>query len=164
MSGSTNRLEQVKKFQIGGISIVCFIVVVAVSLTYYQFIFLPAYNAKPVVADIVLHPPQAVQITIDTGSSQPSQTHNFGPKAATGALGVSNKIVWTNTDSVPHSVSTDNNYVDPTNGKFDSISTIGLIPPKGTYTFTFTQPGDYLYHCTPHPWMTGKITITKSFS
>ena len=162
--GSTNRLEEVKKFQIGCISIVCFIVVVAVSLTYYQFIFLPAYNAKPVVADNILHPAKAVQVTIDSGSSQQSQTHNFEPKQTTGALGVSNKIVWTNTDSVPHSVTTDNNYVDPTNGKFDSISTIGLIPPKGTYTFTFTQPGDYLYHCTPHPWMTGKITITKSFS
>ncbi len=154
-------MEQVKKSQIGGISIVCFIVVVVASLSYYQFLFLPAYNAKPVVADIILHPPQTTKVSIDPGSSQESQTHNFEPKQLTGTLGVSNKVVWTNTDSVPHSVTTDNNYVDPTNGKFDSISTIGLIPPKGTYTFTFTQPGEYSYHCTPHPWMKGKITITK---
>ncbi len=157
-------MEQVKKYQIGGISIVCFIVVVVVSLSYYQFLFLPAYNAKPVVADNVLHPPQSVHVSIDTGSSQPAQTHNFEPKQSKGSLGVSNKIVWTNVDSVPHSVTTDNNYVDPVNGKFNSITTIGLIPPKGTYTFTFTQPGEYLYHCEPHPWMTGKITITKDFS
>jgi plastocyanin len=157
-------LEQVKKYQIGGISIVSFIVVVVVSLSYYQFLFVPAYNAKPVVADNVLHPPQTVKVSIDAGSSQPAQTHNFEPKQSKGTLGVSNKIVWTNTDSVPHSVSTDNNYVDPVNGKFNSITTIGLIPPKGTYTFTFTQPGEYLYHCEPHPWMTGKVTITKDFS
>ncbi|HXS60442.1 MAG TPA: plastocyanin/azurin family copper-binding protein [Candidatus Sulfopaludibacter sp.] len=157
-------MEQVKKSQIGGISIVCFIVVVVASLSYYQFLFLPAYNAKPVVAGIILHPPQTTKVTIDPGSSQESQTHNFEPKQLTAALGVSNKFVWTNTDSVPHSVTSDSNYVDPINGKFDSISTIGLIPPKGTYTFTFTQPGEYSYHCTPHPWMKGKITVTKSFS
>jgi plastocyanin len=156
-------LEHVKQSQLGGISIVCFIVVVVVSLSYYQFLFTPAFNAKPVVAAIILHPPQTIQIKIDSGSSQQSQTHNFEPKQVTGALGVSNKIVWTNTDSVPHSVTSDNNYVDPTNGKFNSISTIGLIPPKGTYNFTFTQPGEYSYHCEPHPWMHGKITITKSF-
>jgi plastocyanin len=157
-------LEQVKKSQIGGISIVSFIVVVVVSLSYYQFVFLPAYNAKPIVADIILHPPQITKVTIIPGSSQQSQANNFEPKQLTGALGVSNKFVWTNTDSVPHSVTSDNNYVDPTNGKFNSISTIGLIPPKGTYTFTFTQPGEYSYHCEPHPWMHGKITVTKSFS
>ena len=157
-------MEQVKKSQIGGISIVCFIVVVVASLSYYQFLFLPAYNAKPVVAGIILHPPQTTKVTIDPGSSQESQPHNFEPKQLTAALGVSNKFVWTNTDSVPHSVTSDSNYVDPINGKFDSISTIGLIPPKGTYTFTFTQPGEYSYHCTPHPWMKGKITVTKSFS
>jgi plastocyanin len=157
-------LEQVKKYQIGGISIVSFIVVVVVSLSYYQFLFVPAYNAKPVVAENVLHPPQTVKVSIDAGSSQQSQTHNFEPKQSKGALGVSNKIVWTNADSVPHSVTTDSNYVDPINGKFNSITTIGLIPPKGTYTFTFTQAGEYLYHCEPHPWMTGKVTITKDFS
>jgi plastocyanin len=156
-------LEQVKRFQIGGISIVCFIVIVVVSLSYYQFLYLPAYNAKPVVADTVLHPAQTTAVSIDVGSSQPSQNHNFEPKQSRGALGVSNKVVWTNTDSVPHSVTSDNNYVDPINGPFNSISTIGLIPPKGTFTFTFTKAGDYSYHCEPHPWMTGKVSITENF-
>jgi plastocyanin len=156
-------LEQVKRFQIGGISIVCFIVIVVVSLSYYQFLFLPAYNAKPVVADAILHPAQATQVSIDVGSSQPSQTHNFEPKQSKGALGVSNKVVWTNADSVPHSVTSDNNYADPINGPFNSISTIGLIPPKGTFTYTFTQAGEYSYHCEPHQWMTGKVTITENF-
>lgn len=158
-------MEQVKRFQISGISIVCFIVIVVVSLSYYQFLYLPEYNAKPVVADNILHPPQVTKITIDPGSSQPSQTHNFEPKQIRTALGVSNKVVWTNTDAVPHSVTSDNNYVDPINGPFNSISTIGLLPPKGgTFTFTFTQTGDYSYHCEPHPWMTGKVSVTENFS
>ena len=156
-------MEQVKRFQIGGISIVCFIVIVVVSLSYYQFLYLPTYNAKPVVADTILHPAQTTKVSIDVGSSQPSQTHNFEPKQSRGSLGVSNKVVWTNTDAVPHSVTSDNNYVDPINGPFNSIATIGLIPPKGTFTFTFTKAGDYSYHCEPHPWMTGKVSITENF-
>lgn len=91
-------MEQLKTSQIGGISIVCFIVVVVASLSYYQFLFLPAYNAKPVVADIILHPSQTTKINIAVGSSQQSQANNFEPKRITGELGVSNKIVWTNTD------------------------------------------------------------------
>jgi plastocyanin len=157
-------LQKEKKSQIGGISIVSFIVVVVVSLTYYQFVFLPTLNAKPEVPEKILQPSQTVQVSIDPGSSQPSQTKNFEPKETKGVLGVSNKVVWTNADVTPHSVSTDNNYVDPINGKFDSLSSIGLIPPKGTFEYTFTKDGEYLYHCEPHPWMTGKVTIEKDFS
>ena len=157
-------MQKVKNYQIGGISIVSFIVVVVVSLSYYQFVFLPTLNAKPEVPEKILHPSQTVQVSIDPGSSQPSQTKNFEPKGIKGVLGVSNKVVWTNADVTPHSVSTDNNYVDPINGKFDSLSSIGLIPPKETFEYTFTKDGEYLYHCEPHPWMTGKVTIEKDFS
>ena len=158
------RLQKVKSSQIGGISIVSFIVVVVVSLTYYQFVFVPASNAKPEVAEEVLNPAETVQVSIDVGSSQPSQTNTYVPKETIGVLGVSNKIVWTNDDVTAHTVSTDNDYVDPINGEFDSLASIGLIPPKGTYEFTFTEDGEYLYHCEPHPWMTGKVTINKNFS
>jgi plastocyanin len=156
-------LEQVKRFQIGGISIVCFIVIIVVSLSYYQFVFVPAYNAKPVVAETILNPAQSVKVSIDPGSSLPSQTNNFEPKDIKGSLGVSNKVVWTNMDTAPHSVTTDNNYADPINGEFNSIPISGLILPKGNFEFTFTEAGEYPYHCEPHPWMKGKVTITKNF-
>ena len=78
-------------------------------------------------------------------------------------MGVSNKVVWTNNDVTAHSVTSDNNYVDPINGPFNSIDTIGLIPPQSTYDFTFTQRGDYLYHCELHPWMTGQVSVEPSF-
>jgi plastocyanin len=157
-------LEKVSKPQISGISIVSFIIVVAISLTYYQFVYMPTLNAKPEVPETVLNPAEAVQISIDPGSSQPSQTKNFEPKEAIGKMGTSNKAVWTNNDVTAHTVTSDSNYEDPTNGKFDTLATIGLIPPKGTFEFTFTEEGDYLYHCEPHPWMTGKISMQKDFS
>jgi plastocyanin len=30
---------------------------------------------------------------------------------------------------------------------------------QGTYTYTFEEPGTYTYHCTPHPWMVGKVVV-----
>lgn len=152
-----------KSNQIGGISIVSFIVIVAISLSYYQFVYLPAINAKPILPDNILHPASATQVSITEGSSQPSQQKNFDPKVARGTIGASNKVVWTNHDVTAHSVTTDNNYVDAVNGKFDSLATIGLVPPKGTFEFTFTKTGEYLYHCEPHPWMTGKVNIVENF-
>lgn len=144
-----------------GISILTFIIAVAVSMAYYQFVYLPQANAKPKVPAEVLKPPQVTKVTIEPGSSQPSQTKNFVPKQVTGNLGLSNKFLWTNTDTVPHSVTSDNSYKDKINGPFNSIDTIGLILPKGTYGFTFTTEGEYPYHCEPHPWMTGKATVLK---
>ncbi|MFI5423154.1 MAG: plastocyanin/azurin family copper-binding protein, partial [Nitrososphaerales archaeon] len=34
-------------------------------------------------------------------------------------------------------------------------------PPQQKFTFVFTADGVYAYHCEPHPWMQGKVTILK---
>jgi len=146
----------------GGISIIAFIIAVAVSMGYYQFVYIPQANAKPNLPAEVLHPPQTTKVTISPGSSQPSQTKNFTPKQVQAALGLSSKVVWTNDDSVPHSVTSDNGYKDKISGSFNSIDHIGLVLPKKTFDFTFTADGEYPYHCEPHPWMTGKVTIAKT--
>lgn len=144
-----------------GISIIAFVIAVAISMGYYQFLYVPQSNQKPVLPPEVLNPPQTIQVTIVPGSSSPSQTINFVPKAVQGSLGVSSRVVWTNTDSVPHSVTSDNNYKDVISGSFNSIDHIGLIPPQQKFTFVFTADGVYAYHCEPHPWMQGKVTILK---
>jgi plastocyanin len=41
------------------------------------------------------------------------------------------------------------------------MATIGLILPQQTYEFVFTEAGEYPYHCEPHPWMTGKVTVER---
>jgi plastocyanin len=146
-----------------GISIIAFIVAIAASLVYYQYFYLPEANRRPVVPEQVLHPPQSVTVTIIEGSSNPNQERNFVPKQVRGMFGVDNKIVWVNQDITFHSVTSDNSFVDRINGKFDSLATIGLIKPGGTFEFTFTQKGEYPYHCEPHPWMTGKVEVVESF-
>lgn len=146
-----------------GISIVAFIIAVTASMTYYQFIYIKDANAKPQLPTEILNPPDTAKVSILEGSSQPSQQKNFEPKEIRGTLGLNNKIIWTNDDTTAHSVTSDNQFADQINGPFNSIDSIGLVLPKKTYEFTFTKDGEYPYHCEPHPWMTGKVVIVKSF-
>jgi plastocyanin len=146
-----------------GISIMAFIITVAASMAYYQFVYTKEANAKPQIAEEVLNPAETVKVSIIEGSSQPSQQRNFEPKEIRGTLGINNKIIWTNVDTTAHSVTTDNQYSDQISGPFNSIDSTGLILPQKTYEFTFPKDGEYPYHCEPHPWMTGKVTIVKSF-
>ena len=154
---------QVTNNHAGGISAIAFIVAVTVSMAYYQFVYLPQVNAKPVVSEEVLNPAGVTSVSILEGSALPSQTQNFEPKEVTSNLGETNKVVWTNDDTTAHSVTSDNQFADQINGPFNSIDSIGLVLPKKTYEFTFTKDGEYAYHCEPHPWMTGKVIIVKSF-
>lgn len=86
--------------------------------------------AKPVVADAV---------TI----------HNFafGPQIVTVKPGVT--VHWTNRDSEAHTVTSDA-------GAFNS----SVLQPGASFSFTFTKPGTYSYHCSIHPFMTGKVVVS----
>lgn len=64
-------------------------------------------------------------------------------------VSVGTTVTWTNQDSVPHTVTSDN-------GLFDS----GNFTKGQSYSFTFTKEGTYTYHCTVHPSMTGTVTVT----
>lgn len=147
-----------------GIAIIALVVAVGVSLVYYQYFYLPEANKRPTVAPAVLNPPESATVTIVEGSYIQTQEQNFVPKQVRGMLGVDNRIVWVNKDTTFHSVTSDTGYTDPINGKFDSLNTIGLVGPGGTYEFVFTQKGEYAYHCEPHPWMTGKVEIVENFA
>ena len=147
-----------------GISIIAFIVTVMASMGYYQFVYTKEVNAKPQLPEEVLNPPETSKVSILEGSAQPSQQKNFEPKEVRGTLGISNKIIWTNTDTTAHTVTSDGQYDDQISGPFNSLDSTGLILPQKTFEFTFTKDGEYPYHCEPHPWMTGKVIIVKSFA
>jgi len=59
-------------------------------------------------------------------------------------------ITWTNNDPLVHTVTADD-------GSFDS----GQIEPTKTFSHTFTQPGEYAIHCTPHPFMKAVIVVRQ---
>jgi plastocyanin len=148
-----------------GISVIAFVVAVAVSMGYYQFVFIPQANAKPTLPEAVLNPAETVKVNIAEGASLPTNGQFFVPKEARGTIGLSNKVTWTNDDVTGHTVTSDNGYVDKINGDFDSIKQLGsVIPPGQTFDFTFTEVGDYAYHCEPHPHMQGVVKIVENFA
>lgn len=57
-------------------------------------------------------------------------------------------VVWTNNDSVPHTVTADDS-------SFDS----GNIAPGASFSMTFNQAGTVAYHCKNHPTMHGKVIV-----
>lgn len=58
-------------------------------------------------------------------------------------------VTWTNNDSVKHNVVSD-----------DGMMPDGKLIGKGeTYTYTFAKAGTFKYHCSPHPYMHGSVTV-----
>ena len=150
----------------GGISFIAFVVAVAVSLGYYQNVYIPQVNAKPILPNEVLNPESSFEIVIVEGSSLDSNPQFFEPKDARTTIGIDSKVIWKNNDTVPHTVTTDDGYVDAINGKFDSLAheEEPFVMPGSEYTFTFTKVGEYPYHCEPHPWMQGKVEVIENFA
>jgi plastocyanin len=92
--------------------------------------------------------PASVKVSIASGAGTDTTNKGFTPNTITVVLGVNSTVVWTNNDSSPHTVTSDG-------GTFNS----GNMAPGQTYSYTFTAPGTYAYHCTYHPWMTGTVIV-----
>lgn len=149
----------------GGISIVAFVVALAVSMGYYQFVYLPEANAKPILPEKILNPEGVTEVQIVEGSSLATNPRNFVPRDARATLELSNKVVWTNNDATFHTVTSDDGFEDRVNGVFDSnVQLGGLIEPGGTFEFTFTAEGEHAYHCEPHPHMKGTVIVVPNFA
>ena len=72
---------------------------------------------------------------------------SFNPGSITVNKGAT--VVWTNNDSVGHTVTADQG-AGPASG---------LLNPGETYAFTFNEPGTFNYHCSVHPSMKGTVTV-----
>ncbi|CAE6486850.1 Copper binding protein, plastocyanin/azurin family [Candidatus Nitrosotenuis uzonensis] len=141
-----------------GIGIIAVIVGVAMGIGYYQMYYLPEESAKPSVSHEILEPVDVTKIEIIPGSALPDQKDNFVPKLVNIQLGIDNKVIWTNSDDTPHTVTPDHKVADSYSGVFGSP---GVIKAGETYEFLFTEAHEIEYHCQPHPWMKGKLIITK---
>ena len=72
----------------------------------------------------------------------------YGPKEITVAPGT--KIVWTNRDETPHTVTSNDK----------SFASKGL-DTDDKFEHTFANEGDFNYICTVHPFMTGVVHVRK---
>ena len=71
----------------------------------------------------------------------------FNPETLTIKQGDS--VTWTNKDSARHTITSD------TGNELDS----GLLSKDQAYIHVFNEKGEFSYHCTPHPYMAGKIIV-----
>ena len=82
-------------------------------------------------------------------------THNVnivsgGYTPSTLSIKTGDTVVWTNTDTVDHTVTSMPTY--------DSTT----IMPGGTWSYTFNSTGTYNYSCMFHQTMTGQVVVTSS--
>ena len=76
---------------------------------------------------------------------------NYVPATAVVVLGKNNTVTFVNEDTVVHTVTA-------TDKSFDSQD----IKAGGSWTYTFTDPGNYSYYCIYHSaWMKGTIVVTE---
>jgi plastocyanin len=70
---------------------------------------------------------------------------DYSPSLLTVPVGT--KVTWWNKSDTDHTVTSQN-------GLFD-----GGLSPGDSFSYTFTKPGVYEYTCSPHPEMTGSVTV-----
>ncbi len=91
-------------------------------------------------------------VTIVLGASNPSNEQgHFTPSIITVVIGVNNTVTWINQDYSVHTITSDQ-------GNFNS----GLLNSGDHWSYTFTTPGIYGYHCLIHPYMTGTVRVLGS--
>ena len=98
----------------------------------------------------------AMSMSPSASSANPAQTTNavtvanyaFSPASITVKVGT--KVTWTNQDAVKHTVTGDNG--GPSSDLFGRGE---------TYSYTFDKVGTFTYHCSPHPYMKGSVTVTN---
>jgi plastocyanin len=71
---------------------------------------------------------------------------SFTPQEITVQAGT--KVTWVNQDDTPHTVTSED-------GKFKSHA----LDTDDQFSFTFSEPGTYEYHCSIHPKMTAKVVV-----
>ena len=93
-------------------------------------------------------PEPSVMVDIPPGALFPACDADyscFDPSTVT--VDVGDEVVWTNSDTVLHTVT------DP-DGAFD-----GWMLPGEEFAFAFDTPGTYAYGCTVHPWARGVVVV-----
>jgi plastocyanin len=96
-------------------------------------------------------------VSIVPGSSSLT-TDAFSPNPI--QVSVGNTVTWTNNDSQPHTVTSGSNG-QPDN-KFNSSPNFSPLLNQGqTFSFTFTEAGDYPYFCMLHPNMAGTVNVSS---
>ncbi|MFN8677646.1 MAG: cupredoxin domain-containing protein [Thermomicrobiales bacterium] len=114
-----------------------------------------------------IHPEMTGQIAVRdaTGVVPPPATPVASPVAGAATVRIANlaydpptltvpagsMVTWSNDDGTPHTVTAED-------GLFDS----GIFDPGASFSWTFTEPGAFAYHCLLHPTMQGRVVVERT--
>ena len=90
---------------------------------------------------------QGDSVSIAPRAGDPHNDQSFVPQFI--SMPIESTVSWTNDDSIQHSITSDEE------GLFAS----GPISPGDTFDNKFDTPGEFGYHCSTHPWMTGRVLV-----
>ncbi len=114
--------------------------------------YTPPTYAPPVTV------PDGTNVVIPSGTGSPGcEESNSCYEPRTFVAGKGSTVTWFNSDSAAHTVTSGTPGGGPS-GEFDS----GLFMSGVSFSHKFNDDGTYPYFCMVHPWMEGKVSITRS--
>lgn len=119
---------------------------------------LPAavFALSPQSSALATTSPQITKISIPSGSGITQSSQGYSPASVVVVIGVNNTVTWTdNDDQMDANGYTPNHTVTANDNSFTSVS----LSIGDSFTYTFTSPGTYMYHCKVHSWMSGLVTV-----
>jgi plastocyanin len=94
-------------------------------------------------------------VVMPLGSSASTGGQGYEPDQSTVSPGAT--IVWDNQDNALHTATSGNPDTATPDGKFDT-GLVGANQRSKPVTMP-TEPGDYMYFCTLHPFLVGTVTV-----
>jgi plastocyanin len=119
---------------------------------------LPTTNAttnatSPAAVVSTSEPNATTTVSMAQGSQFPNNPEFYVPAEVTVKAGQT--VTWKNDDTAIHTATSGQDVIP--DGKFNT----GYVPPTQSSKPIImpTQPGEYPYFCTLHPWMIGTVTV-----
>ena len=94
-------------------------------------------------------------VVMPLGSSSATGGQGYEPDQITVSPGAS--VIWDNQDNALHTATSGNPDTATPDGKFDT-GIVGANQPSKPVTMP-TEPGEYIYFCTLHPFLVGTVTV-----
>jgi plastocyanin len=93
-------------------------------------------------------PPTSNEVRPPADATVLISTFHYAPAELTVPVGT--KVIWTNRDDAPHTI---------TSSSKPRLLDSPRLDTDETFSHTFSAPGTFSYYCTLHPRMTGKIIV-----
>lgn len=95
--------------------------------------------------------------SIIPGASTGDNLQHYYPENIAVPVGIT--VAWSNNDpGQPHTVTSGLENSSDKGSVFNS----GIIPFTSLFQYTFSKPGEYVYHCDIHPWRLGKVSVSDA--